>query len=1206
MVGVDLSRAFDTLDRPCLLRTLEFAQVPQPLQRLLLEIHNQCKYTVTHGQCQGSFPLRCGVRQGCARSPMLFSLFTCWFLTELRQRTSEEWVTRFVTWFADDSHLGWEVHSPADLDFVCRSLRATFGLLKECGMCANPLKSTIVLGLKGSYAKRWIRAHTVYSNGRRCVQLGTPVDPLIIPVAHSFQYLGTVISFGAIELQTCRHRLQIARMQRTRLLRFLHSRQLTLPRRLTLYLACVRSTMLYGIHAVGINDRVLQTLEVADIKFLRGIARSPVHLTHESNVVLRRRLKVPGPTVALASLLRRRVGRSNDAEAVSAMRATLAALTHMQTPTQTYRGTITAVHVKHWFACPTCGQYFGTMRDLHTHQSKKHGHQPKPALLGAKDLMSHAVDGMPQCRHCSAMFTRVEALKKHLRGCCPVLFGTRPEPSTAETGACSPVAKGPTGSGEPKGASPPAPSPCIASTEMLAAATRPGSHTPLFDEPGFKAALQNGWRTVFAQPQYKQSLQTHCVFCGQWLTMTGPSVKQHVRLAHPEYWPCKADAVALCSEAGFVHSSPCHYCAHSYKAPRAHVKHCPALFQAALARQVLQNAGRGRATCSSPGGDLPCLGDGRPSHDPTCLEFHVDAEGGGAGGTAQCRSSTGLEAVQVAEAVGEGTPRQRQLVGLVVQGVGKGPASAELRSGPADHDPPQGSHEDGSPARRRTLPRQGRLQFHVVHRRGGRAQCPAGHAADSCQLAGSFHGGNCDNIVADRVVRRDDAAAPVTPPRLAAESGPDGSPHGSGLASTGSHGAQPGVAVLPVGCSHQVPGGIGPGPAHPRPGSALRRCAAQDGLQPVGALALQSGQGSGGGGGRGDSVSGFSVSSGAAGPGLLHRPDHALTQRRLEAFGFASAARKASQGPDGGGGRGGLSLHAVDGLEAASEPARRAIEENIFAPAGLAVVEAHVVTVACDAHRIPHAKLKNPHNICYINSCAQAFQWIGALAGQPRLCYGAAEAAIRLVSKPGNPFLPSCLPWVPLVRGWRHITRQHDAAEFMQHLLTRSAPSAYHGCWQSRLSNPLQVVDAGRLDSPLPLDLAGDDLQSLVDGWATQHAPHALVSHHGVLVLQLKRYHSDAAAPRKQRSMIHFAPGQTIAALMVLRGLVPVIRPSMWHIPSYIMETPPLRAIIKLCSVCLGVKDLKLTGNSVFAMTVLPRGLLPRLIYSPYRKIVTS
>ena len=34
MVGIDLSRAFDTLDRPVLLRTLRFAQVSGPLQRI--------------------------------------------------------------------------------------------------------------------------------------------------------------------------------------------------------------------------------------------------------------------------------------------------------------------------------------------------------------------------------------------------------------------------------------------------------------------------------------------------------------------------------------------------------------------------------------------------------------------------------------------------------------------------------------------------------------------------------------------------------------------------------------------------------------------------------------------------------------------------------------------------------------------------------------------------------------------------------------------------------------------------------------------------------------------------------------------------------------------------------------------------------------------------------------------------------------------
>ena len=178
MVGIDLSRAFDTLDRPVLRRTLQFAGVSAPLQRILLEIHNQCQYRVRLGSYEDTFALQCGVRQGCSISPLLFSLFTCWFLTELGSRTSPEWVAAFVTWFADDQHLGWHISQPSDLDYVCKSLRATFGLLKECGMCANPLKSIVTLGLRGNYARRWIKAHLVRSGGQKCIIIsGFPASP---------------------------------------------------------------------------------------------------------------------------------------------------------------------------------------------------------------------------------------------------------------------------------------------------------------------------------------------------------------------------------------------------------------------------------------------------------------------------------------------------------------------------------------------------------------------------------------------------------------------------------------------------------------------------------------------------------------------------------------------------------------------------------------------------------------------------------------------------------------------------------------------------------------------------------------------------------------------------------------------------------------------------------------------------------------------
>ena len=197
---------------------------------------------------------------------------------------------------------------------------------------------------------------------------------------------------------------------------------------------------------------------------------------------------------------------------------------------------------------------------------------------------------------------------------------------------------------------------------------------------------------------------------------------------------------------------------------------------------------------------------------------------------------------------------------------------------------------------------------------------------------------------------------------------------------------------------------------------------------------------------------------------------------------------------------------------------------------------AHVIPLvlveACCADapaHLPCARLKNPHNVCYLNSCAQAFQWIGALLGARELCYGAAEAAMRIVTRAGSPYLPSCLPWIPLISGWRNLARQQDAAEFMHHLLLRSSAVAYHGTWQARLCNPTQVVDTGELSSPLPMDLQGGDVQSIIDGWAHQHAVHALVAHGGVVIIQLKRYHVTDARPIKDPSPITFEPGQRVA-----------------------------------------------------------------------------
>ena len=60
---------------------------------------------------------------------------------------------------------------------------------------------------------------------------------------------------------------------------------------------------------------------------------------------------------------------------------------------------------------------------------------------------------------------------------------------------------------------------------------------------------------------------------------------------------------------------------------------------------------------------------------------------------------------------------------------------------------------------------------------------------------------------------------------------------------------------------------------------------------------------------------------------------------------------------------------------------------------------------------MPGARLRNPHNVCYINSCVQAFFWIGALTGEARSVYGALQASTCALHAKASLYLPECMSW---------------------------------------------------------------------------------------------------------------------------------------------------------------------------------------------------
>ena len=210
------------------------AGIPPELRHAILAVHESCSYRVSHGPHSRTFAMARGVRQGCALSPLLYSIYSAWLYDQLVDGTNEEWASKLATLFADDSHVAFEIEHQDDLGFVLHAVRRLFELFRRTGMSVNPSKSSVVISLKGSAAKRWIRLHTCAVDGKPAINFGFPGQPLLAPTAPSMVYLGVVASYGRFEVATFQHRLKAAIHNKQRLQRILHSKRLSVRYRVRL------------------------------------------------------------------------------------------------------------------------------------------------------------------------------------------------------------------------------------------------------------------------------------------------------------------------------------------------------------------------------------------------------------------------------------------------------------------------------------------------------------------------------------------------------------------------------------------------------------------------------------------------------------------------------------------------------------------------------------------------------------------------------------------------------------------------------------------------------------------------------------------------------------------------------------------------------------------------------------------------------------
>ncbi|CAE7364162.1 unnamed protein product [Symbiodinium sp. CCMP2592] len=385
-LAIDLSTAFDRVPRERLYQALIWAGASETLARTIIDLHEVCKYSINHRGRHSHINMRRGVRQGCTLAPLLWVVYSAYVADHLGQELSHTWVSQHLTLYADDTHASWLVNSLGDLRSALQAIPVIFSVYQRFGMQVNPQKSGIILGVKGLLGKSTLAPHVHGPPDARRLVLGPPHQQLIIPIKDSLTYLGVSISYGGFEDITLNYRLDVARNTRGRLIKILHARRyLSVRKRLQLYTLCVRTAALYGLMPVGLTAAGLRRLHTFEVKHVRAISRSPVHITREPTEALYKRLGLIQPGDYLLKLLKQRtrtltklqdLAVAQFQQRIEELKQHLAALRHgLQEVTATQA-----------FACPTCGQYFDTLPGMRSHHTKTHGWRlqgERPALQSA-------------------------------------------------------------------------------------------------------------------------------------------------------------------------------------------------------------------------------------------------------------------------------------------------------------------------------------------------------------------------------------------------------------------------------------------------------------------------------------------------------------------------------------------------------------------------------------------------------------------------------------------------------------------------------------------------------------------------------------------------------------------------------------------------------------------------------------------------------
>ena len=379
--ALDLSQAFDMVDRADLIATLEQANADTAVVDLVASLLAGSRYGIrAQGEAgeETHVTSTTGIKQGCKLSPTLFSMLTGTMFRELAQLAGTAAVLQFLTGYADDLTVHRDTHSWQDLLKAHQLITDLLVVVRQHGFQVNANKCSVMLKLVGRRAAAAYKQFTYWRTApdgttHRMWRLGSTKAQEGFPFVQKIKYLGMKLSYGNFEQATLQYRLQEGNVKLQKVRKYVHNRRTAGPK------------ARLHIWNYGIKDPVQKLADRQSNRVKRlEHRRSTAHPDDVSTCP------------AALEQARQKLAQYQDL---------LARQPHLaETPE---------------CPCPHCDQTFETPSGLRTHIGKVHP-GTVDRFVPTTFRQEHAVAGLPQCAACLRHFSQWKGLKDHLlSGACP-------------------------------------------------------------------------------------------------------------------------------------------------------------------------------------------------------------------------------------------------------------------------------------------------------------------------------------------------------------------------------------------------------------------------------------------------------------------------------------------------------------------------------------------------------------------------------------------------------------------------------------------------------------------------------------------------------------------------------------------------------------------------------------------------------------------